>query len=232
VTSQREVGHPVEAVLGTGTMGTAMARSVATAGMALRVWNRNRTAAAPLADVGAVVCASPDEACRGADVVLTTLANEAVTAEVMERARDGLADGAVWLQCCTVAPEGRRRLAAQADRLCVDFVEAPLLGAKEPAVAATPQTDVPERVRPVLDAVGSRTPWLDGIGQPRRFASIPQSSARSSTAVNWTAVTSGARRRRWSATTWTRRRSPSRLTSRPPTARCARLCRRADGEAR
>jgi 3-hydroxyisobutyrate dehydrogenase len=43
-----------------------MARSVATAGMALRVWNRNRTAAAPLADVGAVVCASPDDACRGA----------------------------------------------------------------------------------------------------------------------------------------------------------------------
>lgn len=164
---------PVVAVLGTGTMGAAMAKNVAAAGMALRVWNRGRSAAAPLADVGAVVCTSPDEACRGADIVLTTLANEAVTAEVMERARDGLGDGAVWLQCCTVGPEGSRRLAAQADRLGVGFVEAPLLGTKEPAVAGTltilaasPQPAVPDRVQPVLDAVGSRTLWLEDVGQP------------------------------------------------------------------
>ena len=49
----------VVAVLGTGTMGAAMARNIAAAGMALRVWNRSRSAAAPLADVGAVVCTSP-----------------------------------------------------------------------------------------------------------------------------------------------------------------------------
>lgn len=161
------------AVLGTGTMGAAMARNIAAAGMALRVWNRTRSAAAPLADAGAVVCASPDDACRGADVVLTILANEAVTTEVMERAGDGLANGMVWLQCCTVAPEGSQRLAAQAERLGVDYIEAPLIGTKEPAVAGTltilaasPRAAIADRVRPVLDAVGSRTLWLDALGQP------------------------------------------------------------------
>ena len=161
------------AVLGTGTMGAAMAANIAAAGMGLRVWNRTREVAEPLTKVGAVVCYSAAEASQGADVVLTTLANEAITAEVMDKARTGFGEGTVWLQSCTVAPEGSRRLAEQADRLSVDYVEAPLLGTKEPAIAGTltvlaasPQPDTRARVKPVLDAVGSRTLWLDQIGQP------------------------------------------------------------------
>jgi 3-hydroxyisobutyrate dehydrogenase len=163
----------VVAVLGIGTMGDPMARNIAAAGLGLRVWNRKRAAAEPLADVGAVVCDTAAEACRGAQVVLTILANERVVAEVMDQARDGLGEDAVWLQACTVSPEGSLRLADQAAKLGVAYVEAPLLGTKEPAVAGTltvlaaaSQPDARERVQPVLDAVGSRTVWLDGIGQP------------------------------------------------------------------
>jgi 3-hydroxyisobutyrate dehydrogenase len=163
----------VVAVLGIGTMGEPMARNIAAAGRGLRVWNRKRAAAEPLADVGAVVCDTAAEACRGAQVVLTILANERVVAEVMDQAVDGLGEDAVWLQACTVSPEGSLRLADQAAELGVAYVEAPLLGTKEPAVAGTltvlaaaSQPDARERVQPVLDAVGSRTVWLDGIGQP------------------------------------------------------------------
>ncbi|MFE5138997.1 NAD(P)-dependent oxidoreductase [Streptomyces fagopyri] len=166
-------GKPVVAVLGTGTMGKAMARNIAAAGLGLRAWNRNRAAAEPLADVGAEVCDTPAEACRGADVVLTALANEKVVAGVMDQARDGLDGHPVWVQTCTVSPEGGRHLAEQAARLNVPYVEAPLLGTKEPAVAGTltvlaasPQKEAREEVRPVLDAVGARTVWLDEVGQP------------------------------------------------------------------
>ncbi|WP_199255720.1 NAD(P)-dependent oxidoreductase [Mycolicibacterium mengxianglii] len=165
--------HPVVAVLGTGTMGFAMAKNIAGAGMKLRAWNRNRDLAAPLADDGAVLCDSPAEACNGADVVLTILANEKVVAAVIDQARDGLGDGAVWLQSCTVSPSGSRRLADKASALDVSFVEAPLLGTKEPAVAGTltvlaasAQPEARGSVQPVLDAVGSRTVWLDEVGQP------------------------------------------------------------------
>jgi 3-hydroxyisobutyrate dehydrogenase len=161
------------AVLGIGTMGEAMARNIASAQLGLRVWNRSRRAAEPLSDVGAVVCDSAAEACRGAAVVLTALANEQVVADVMDQAHDGLEEEAVWLQTCTVSPEGGRRLAQQADRLHVAYVEAPVLGTKEPAVAgtltilaATAQPAVREQVRPVLEAISSRTIWLDEIGQP------------------------------------------------------------------
>jgi 3-hydroxyisobutyrate dehydrogenase len=163
----------VVAVLGTGTMGAAMAANIAKAGLGLRVWNREPELAAPLGELGAVICSTPAEASRGADVILTPLANESVVAEVMDQARDGIDGGAVWLQVCTVSPDGSRRLADQAARLGVGYVDAPLLGTKEPAVAgtltilaATAQAQGRERVQPVLDAVGSRTVWLDDVGQP------------------------------------------------------------------
>ncbi|MFF0133368.1 NAD(P)-dependent oxidoreductase [Streptomyces mirabilis] len=166
-------GRLVVAVLGTGTMGEAMARNIAAAGVGLRAWNRNRAAAEPLADTGAAVCNTPAEACQGADIVLTALANEKVVADVMDRARDGLGGHTVWVQTCTVSPDGSRRLAEQATRLNVAYVEAPLLGTKEPAVAGTltilaasPQQEAREAVRPVLEAVGTRTVWLDEVGQP------------------------------------------------------------------
>jgi 3-hydroxyisobutyrate dehydrogenase len=162
----------VVAVLGTGTMGAAMAANIARSGLSLRVWNRDRDAAAPLADLGATVSDSPHDASRGADVVLTVLANEAVVAEVVDQARAGLADGAVWVQSCTVSPDGSRRLANQAKEIGVAFVEAPLIGTKEPAVAgtltvlaATARDADRKRVQPVFDAIGSRTVWLDEVGQ-------------------------------------------------------------------
>ncbi|MGF6885180.1 3-hydroxyisobutyrate dehydrogenase [Nocardia sp. GAS34] len=161
------------AVLGTGTMGAAMAANIAGAAMGLRVWNRNRELAEPLADVGAVVCDSPADAVRGADAVLTTLADEAIVAEVMDKAREGLSEGVAWVQSATVAPEGSRRLAEQAHRLGTEYVEAPLLGTKEPAIAGTltvlaasTQADTRARVQPLFDAIGSRTLWLDHVGQP------------------------------------------------------------------
>ncbi|MGW1504104.1 NAD(P)-dependent oxidoreductase [Streptomyces mirabilis] len=139
------------AVLGTGIMGDAMARNIAAAGLGLRAWNRN----------------------RAADVVLTALANEKAVADVMDQAHDGLAGHPVRVQTCTVSPDGGRRLAEQAARLDVAYAEAPLLGTKEPAVAGTltilaasPRQEAREEVRPVLEAVGTRTVWLDEVGQP------------------------------------------------------------------
>ena len=63
----------VVAVLGTGIMGSAMARSLASAGLRTTVWDRSPQAAAPLADAGVRVAASPQEAVRDAGVVITML---------------------------------------------------------------------------------------------------------------------------------------------------------------
>ena len=61
------------AVLGTGIMGSAMARNIAGAGHAVRAWNRTISRAQPLADDGIEVAPTATAAVEGADVVITML---------------------------------------------------------------------------------------------------------------------------------------------------------------
>jgi 3-hydroxyisobutyrate dehydrogenase len=63
------------AVLGTGTMGAPMARNLAKAGFEVGAWNRSRDKAAPLAGQGCSVHDEAAEAARGADFVVTMLAD-------------------------------------------------------------------------------------------------------------------------------------------------------------
>lgn len=128
--------RPVVAFLGTGTMGAPMARNVAATGLETRVWSRTASRAEPLADVATVcatVCATVAEAVAGADVVVTMLYDADSVAATMEGARGSLAGDAVWVQQSTVGVEGSDRLAALATDLGVAYLDAPVLGTKEPA---------------------------------------------------------------------------------------------------
>ena len=167
--------HPTVALLGTGTMGAGMAANIARAGLPLRVWNRSRAKAEPLAKVGAVVADSPAEAVEGADLVLTMLFDADAVAATMEQARASLAPDAVWVQQSTVGVEGSDRLVALARDLGVAYVDAPVLGTRKPAqdgalvVLASGPQDVRELVTPVFDAIGSRTLWLGAAGEASRL---------------------------------------------------------------
>jgi 3-hydroxyisobutyrate dehydrogenase len=73
---------------------------------------------------------------------------------------------ALWVQSSTVGLEATDRLAELAAKHGVAFVDAPVLGTRQPAeqgkltvLAAAPEA-VRERVTPVLDAVGARTVWV------------------------------------------------------------------------
>ena len=166
--------QPTVALLGTGTMGAGMARNIAAAGLPLRVWNRTRERAEPLADV-AEVAGSVSAAVTGADVVLTMLFDADSVADTMEEARDALGPDVVWLQQSTVGIDGTARLAKLAEQLGVAFVDAPVLGTKKPAedgalvVLASGPEAVRDRVAPVLDAVGGRTMWVGEAGAGSRL---------------------------------------------------------------
>jgi 3-hydroxyisobutyrate dehydrogenase-like beta-hydroxyacid dehydrogenase len=74
------------AVLGTGFMGSAMARNLVSAGPRTTVWDRSPAATAPLSEAGALVAASAAEAARDAHVVITMLPTaDAVWALVLAR---------------------------------------------------------------------------------------------------------------------------------------------------
>jgi len=124
------------ALLGTGTMGAAMGRNLLGAGFAVRAWNRTAAKARPLAEAGASVAASPAEAASGAGILLTMLADgQAVEATVAgpSGALEVLGDGALWVQSSTVGADDTERLAELAREHGVGFVDAPVLGTKQPA---------------------------------------------------------------------------------------------------
>ncbi|WOI61020.1 NAD(P)-dependent oxidoreductase [Streptomyces fradiae] len=157
-------------VLGTGIMGAAMARNLARAGHGVRVWNRTRAKAEPLAEDGAYVADSPADAVRGADAVLTVLHDGAAVLEAMRQAAPGLRSGAVWAQSATTGPAAVGELAGFARAHGLVFYDAPVLGTRGPAEAGTLVVLAAGPVRgrdavaPVFDAVGARTIWTGEDG--------------------------------------------------------------------
>lgn len=146
---------PSAALLGTGTMGVGMAHSMLRAGIPLTVWNRSTERAASLADDGATVAPSAAEAVRDADVVVTMLFDVDAVEAVMAPLLGELKPGAVWVQASTVGRDGIDRLAELARQHGTAFVDAPVLGTKQPAetgkltVLAAGPTAVRETVQPV-----------------------------------------------------------------------------------
>jgi 3-hydroxyisobutyrate dehydrogenase len=163
------------AVLGTGIMGSAMARNLARAGHEVRAWNRTRAKAEPLAADGVIVCDTAAEAIRDRDVVITMLADGRAVESVMEPLAGELGDAA-WSQMSTVGVKPIERLAALAERAGATMVDAPVLGTREPAEAGTLTVLASgpaagrQRCRPVYEVIGSRTVELgDTIGTASRM---------------------------------------------------------------
>ena len=150
-------------VLGTGTMGAGVARSLLRGGHRVTVWNRNADKARPLADDGATVATDAAGAVADAEVVLLTLFDTDAVVDVLEAAGGDAPEGAVWVQASTVGVAGTETVVQLAEKYGITLVEAMMLGTKGPAeqgtltmLAAGP-ADVLERVVPVLDAIGAKT---------------------------------------------------------------------------
>ncbi|MGN9844697.1 NAD(P)-dependent oxidoreductase [Nonomuraea sp. H19] len=158
------------AVLGTGLMGAPMARNIVKSGMPVRVWNRTKDKAQPLAADGAVVADSPAEAVEGADVIVTMLSDGNAVHAAMSAAAPGLRSGQVWAQMSTVGVEAAGRLAALAAEHGLTFVDAPVQGTRQPAeqgklvVLAAGPAAARQVLEPVFGAVGMRTLWLGEDG--------------------------------------------------------------------
>lgn len=159
------------AVLGTGIMGFPMARNLAGAGLEVRAWNRTRAKAEPLTAHGVRVTDTPAEAVDGADAVLTMLYDGPAALDAMRQAAPALRPGMVWAQSTTAGLGALDALAAFARESGLVFVDAPVLGTKQPAesgqllvLAAGPE---PARtvLAPVFDGVGGRTLWVGERGE-------------------------------------------------------------------
>lgn len=141
------------AVLGLGRMGGAIAARLAAQGRDVVGWTRSgRTP-------GAVRTTSdPNDAVAKAGLVLLALFDGPACRQVLDDVRDSLQAGTLVLNTSTIAPAEAAELARQ---LGPSYVHAPVLGSV-PAVAAgalqilaAADQDTLDRVRPVLESLGT-----------------------------------------------------------------------------
>jgi 3-hydroxyisobutyrate dehydrogenase len=182
------------AVLGTGLMGAPIAANLAAAGHDIRVWNRTRAKAEPLAAQGAVVTDTPAEAVEGAEIVLTMLNDGPTVTATMQAAAESLPHHAVWIQASTVGVESTDDHIALARSLGLEFVDAPVLGSTKPAaegklvVLASGAEELRDRVQPVFDVIGARTMWVGEAGASSRLKLVANSWVLALTAAVGEAV--------------------------------------------
>ena len=159
--SLRSTGVKRVGFIGLGRMGSAIARDLIGAGFELTVYNRTPTKALPLVNAGATLAASPAEAARYADVVITSLMDDQSVLETVTRT-DGLLatlqPNAIHIGTSTSSPGLARQLAELHTAHGSFYLAAPVVGrhdaaeARELTTFVAGEPDAIQRSRAVLDA--------------------------------------------------------------------------------
>jgi 3-hydroxyisobutyrate dehydrogenase-like beta-hydroxyacid dehydrogenase len=148
-------------VLGTGTMGSALARALLGAGHPVTVWNRTAERATPLGAEGATVATDPAAAIAASETVLICVASPDVVDAVLapDDVREALR-GRTLVQLATGRPDAIRRGAAALAGVTT-FLGAAILAF--PRMIGTPEAVIlvggeevdAAPVVPVLEALGT-----------------------------------------------------------------------------
>ena len=150
--------------VGLGKLGTPMAANLLDSGYQLAVYNRTPGKSDSLRQRGAAVAANPVEVAEPGGVVISVLwdADAVETVVTSNGFLDRLGAGGIHVSMCTCLPESAKRLADLHARHRVRYVEAPVCGRPEAAVAkklwvpmAGPQA-AKDRIRPLLVAMGAQ----------------------------------------------------------------------------
>jgi 3-hydroxyisobutyrate dehydrogenase/2-hydroxy-3-oxopropionate reductase len=162
------------AVVGTGRMGSAMARAIARGDGELLLYNRTPEKARPLAEeLGAALVGSPAEAAASADVCITMLADGAAVASVWD-GDDGLVSnarrGSVLVDMSTVPPDTLEPYAARVRERGAGLLDAPVSGSTQLAesgsltIMAGGEAQDLERARPVLERIAKTVHHVGPLG--------------------------------------------------------------------
>jgi len=165
---------PKVAVVGTGRMGGTMVGTLRRAGTEVVVFNRTRAKADEVArSSGAEVAGSAREAVRGAQVVLSSLADDAAV-EAAYAGPDGLAaglaSGAVVCETSTIHPRTLEVVGPLVVERGASLLDTPVSGSVqllergELTVMAGGDAAALERARPVLGLLATRIFHTGGLG--------------------------------------------------------------------
>src|SRR5438477_9508987 len=159
--------------IGLGIMGGRMAANLQENGYGLVVFNRTRAKAGPLLGPCGTFSDSPAELAGQVDVLFTMLAHPDAVEEAalgQNGFLDHLKRNALWVDCSSVNPSFSKKMAAEAAKRGVHFIDAPVTGSASVAAEAKLTfwvgADTPdlERIRSLLLCMGNRIVHTGGVG--------------------------------------------------------------------
>jgi 2-hydroxy-3-oxopropionate reductase len=189
-------------VIGTGIMGGPMARNLLRAGHAVTLHNRTPARLAPLLAAGATAAALPREVAARVDAVVTCVP-DTPDVEAVVLGSDGIlagaAPGLLVVDMSTIAPHAARQLAERAVAHQVDFLDAPVSGGEQGAIAGTlsimvgGRREAFERAAPLFAAIGKTATYMGGPGQGQMTKLVNQVVGAATLAAVAEGIVLGAR---------------------------------------
>ena len=170
-------------MVGLGAIGLPMAVNLHRAGFALQVHTRSRTAERAADLEGAVSCASPASVAQNVDVLLVCVSDDSAVEEVLfgaDGAAASLRKGCVVLDCSTIAPATAIACAERLANAGVHYLDAPVTGGTEGAVAGTltllvgGEAEALDRARPLLEVIGSSIHHFGSVGMGQQVKAVNQ----------------------------------------------------------
>ena len=162
------------AVIGLGRMGSAMARRFHGGGYDLTLWNRDRGKAQSVAsETGSDVALSAADAASAANIVLTSLADDAALEEVYLGADGivaGIEAGSVAVDTSTVHPATVVKVGEAVDGTGAGLIDCPVSGSVSTVesgmltVMAGGDATLISRVEPLLETIAKRVIRVGGRG--------------------------------------------------------------------
>jgi len=159
------------AVLGTGRMGGAMVGTLRRVGFDVTAWNRDRSKAEVVARAtGAGVAGTPPEAVASAEVVISSLADDAAVEEVYADVIPALRAGTIVLEMSTIAPSTIHSIAPGVADARGELLDAPVSGsvslveAGELTIMVGGAAQSLERARAVLEALARKIIHVGELG--------------------------------------------------------------------
>lgn len=189
-------------MVGLGAIGLPMAVNLHRSGFALQVHTRSRTAERSPELDGAMACENPASAAQNVDVLLICVSDDTAVEEVLfgaDGAAASLGKGCVVLDCSTIAPATAIHCAERLASAGIHYLDAPVTGGSEGAVAGTltllvgGEAEALERARPVLEVIGSSIHHFGSVGMGQQVKAVNQVLVAGSYAAVAEAIALGQR---------------------------------------
>ena len=157
-------------LIGLGNLGAALAASLARAGFAPLVHDRDPARRTELEAAGAVWAESPAELAVGVDAVITCLPSPAASAAVLEAVLPAARAGMDWIEMSTLGRTELMELAGRAQEAGLGVIEAPVTGGVhlaargEITVLLGGDPALMARHRPAFQAMGGQVIEMGPLG--------------------------------------------------------------------